>query len=324
MEHPEQPNEPKWHEFVEADIRGLNTGFYKAQPFTYLRQRLFAMTVLATSPEDVRNALGKGISIGELLIKSDGTGDAGDLSAVLESENRDSFVITESQELSHHVGETLTRMYLAHEGLPACPPWELAKVWRPGEFKRRLTKRFVIQERGASLEPVSQVFFGTRNVDHLKLDPTPPEGRSPDPGNVEDFLRHFARLLLDEGAAYNAVKHGLGVTAGHASVQLGDGSVLKRSGQSIAYLERAKDEQGRWQWQQTTWWVDADYSIGLAWIGCQLLEQLWSFAQARYVGTPVKGIKLLDKPKYSELESSRFKTGITPLGMSRSLFLPTD
>jgi len=126
---------------------------------------------------------------------------------------------------------------MAHEELPACPGWELAKVRTPRDYKTRLRKRFIDSASDTHSADVSSVFFGHADVEDIQYGKAPPEGTKPDPLNIEKFLRHFASHHLDNANAYNAAKHGLAVTAGNASMKLGDGSVLRQDGDAITFLE---------------------------------------------------------------------------------------
>lgn len=319
-QHPRTGEESQ--DFMRAEMQGINRWFYGARPFVYLRQRVLALMAMTGAPAHIEAALAEGITIGELVSREDES-DKDDKRDLTSDEARASFLTTESEVLAHHVGETLLRLYLAHEGVPACPAWEMAKVQRPGDFKRRVEKRFKKADAKQDLPRVAEVFFGAADVSTLKLEPIPPEGCGPDPQNVEYYLRHFAEHILEHANAYNAAKHGLAVKTTRMSMRLGDGSLLSRDGETISYLEKARNQTGDWQWQMTTTWIEADCSLAFSMIACNLIEQLWNMARNRYSDIPIQKFNSFDKPKYADILEQRMKrckTGIEPQGISRSLF----
>lgn len=311
-------------ELVEHDVQTVNASFYSAKPREYLQHRVTALLVLASRPQEVMQMASEGLSVGELKVKSEDPKGDDDSGSLLDDESRLMFIITEAEVIMHHVGETLLRLYMAHEELPACPGWELAKVRTPRDYKTRLRKRFIDSASDTHSADVSSVFFGHADVEDIQYGKAPPEGTKPDPLNIEKFLRHFASHHLDNANAYNAAKHGLAVTAGNASMKLGDGSVLRQDGDAITFLECVYKTGKQRQWQKTTTWVRSDVSLAFALIGCRLIEQLWAVARARYLGSPLEKIKLFDTPQYDALMDEVNKPGIHAMGMSLGLFLPTD
>ncbi|HSK48170.1 MAG TPA: hypothetical protein VLA05_09240 [Coriobacteriia bacterium] len=120
--------------------------------------------------------------------------------AAAKAKSAEHFVLAESEVLAHHVGETLLRLYLAHEHSPPCPALELARVRGPAKFRGAVSKRFLETkyEDYAFREPVSKVFQLVS--DPAALRPEPDRDMwwgSVD--NIEMFLRYFASQFLDSG-----------------------------------------------------------------------------------------------------------------------------
>lgn len=308
---------------AEQDVHRVNESFYSAKPHEFFQHRITALLVMSGRPEEIARLTSEGVSVGTLTMKSDDP-EGKEPDSIVNTDSRRMFTITEAEVLAHHVGETLLRLYLAHEGLPACPAWELAKVRSPSGFKTCVRKRFVGSELSSHLPAVSSVFFGSEDADGIKFIDPPSEGKKPDSLNAEKFLRHFAQHHLNNANLYNAAKHGLAVTAGNASMQFGDGSVLKQDGDAVTFLESVLNRDKKRQWQLTTAWVRSDVSLAVALLGCRFIEQLLAVARARYLGTPLESIKLLDSPQYDALMEEIHKPGIHAMGLSKGLFLPAD
>jgi hypothetical protein len=320
---PRKSGESRPRDLAEQDVRRVNESFYSAKPHEFFRHRITALMVMSSRPEEVARLASEGLSVGTLKVGSDGPpGD--DPDSIVNADSRRMFTITEAEVLAHHVGETLLRLYMAHEGLPVCPAWELAKIRTPRDFKTRVRKRFLDSPPESHLSAVSSVFFGFEDADGIEYVEPPPEGKKPDSMNVEKFLRHHANHHLNDANVYNAAKHGLAVTAGNASMQLGDGSVLKQDGDAVTFLETVLNRDKKRQWQLTTAWVRSDVSLAFALLGCRFIEQLWAVARARYIGSPLESIKLMDSPQYDELMEETYKPGIHAMGLSMGLFLPAD
>ena len=304
--------------FMESSAE-VNRSFYRAAPHTYLRQRVFSVMAFASRPTEMEKLAQEGFTIGGLAMRWEEDQDDEGLSQLLGERARASYLAIESEVLLHHVAETLTRLYRAHAELRPCPAWEMARRTSPGDFKRWLVTRFRKDDVEARLREVSSVFFGTANPAKLLPKLEADVGRHADPENIESFLRDFAEVLLRRANLYNAAKHGLGITSGFASMQLNDGSLLKREGEALAFLERAHRSTA---WQLTTTWVDPDFSLGLAHVGCSLVEQLWSVARARYLGESGIHLSFFDRPRHEEVVRSAYGAGAHVLGMSVPVALP--
>lgn len=283
------------HLLAPEQFGGLNTRYYAARPWAYFTLRLRALALMAGAPEKLVEIGREGVKVGRLNYKLDGDETAE------EKEDRERFVLAESAALVAHAGETLLRIYLAHEGRPECPWLEMARDRTPGEFKRRVGDRFPVEgetESDDDLGRVTEVFFGAARREALT--PTPPE---PDwiagAKNLEAFLRHFARDFLDPDL-YNTLKHGFAVLPGDSMMEFGEG-VLKAEGPAIEYLSRRRGKAGTPRWFATTRWMDPESNLAFTFLASRLIESLWAVARARYLGEPLPSIDLWLKPRYEEV-----------------------
>jgi hypothetical protein len=99
---------------------------------------------------------------------------------------------------------------------------------------------------------------------------------------VETYLRHFARQFLDDAAAYNTAKHGMGLTPSQVTAEL-TGTPVKAEGRAIIYV-RSTQIGGRARWANVIHWVKADQQIALMWAAHELMRTMWQVARHRYVG----------------------------------------
>jgi len=281
---------------------GMNRSFYGTRPWQYFRQRQRYLLLAAGAPEKLCEIGREGVKVGRLAFKLTDDPDGG----VEEEENRKNYLLAESEVLMHHVSETLLRVYLAHEGLPACPWLNMARVRSPGEFKQRVEKRFIRSDVDENRSALAEVFFGADQRE--KITPTPDaEVWEQGIANIESFLRHYARHFLDPDS-YNALKHGLAVRTGDYGMQLDDGDLIKVQGTALEFLSLRRDKHGHQRWNMTTRWIDVDRTMSFVYLATALIESIWNIARARYLGELPSSINAWGKPDYREV-ADRFKGG---------------
>jgi len=346
------------------NFRSLNATFYAAEPADYFNRRLHNLILVAGNREGLDQLLSEGVRFGSLTVggqppkaDSEATGtpdgeaasgqptsrrgrDADDGAAKREQEAARSaahFVSAEAELLAHHAGETLLRLYLAHEfaaggPAPSCPPLDLARLRSFTEFKERVRLRFGERSDAEDREhrnAVARVFHATDVRENLLPAPPPVDLWEKSLANIEGYLRAFAHQHLERAPLYNAAKHGLALTPTEMSVQMDDGSLLKAEGQVIQYLEVRDDRHDRPRWQQVTHWVKADRQMALVFRTCQLIEALWETARYRYLasrrGTGYN-LNLFAGASYSELlfSGEQPKSGIVVEDMRVELLYETS
>lgn len=286
---------PEDHRLDEAQFPRLNKTFYTSEPADYFERRLQLLAVQAGNWEAVQDILKAGVEIGALKMGAkDGPGDADPKRA------SQHYTATEAELLCHQAGETLLRLYFAHEFSgkyrPPCPRLDLARLRHGSDFTDRLERRFVrprmdnIQNRRA----IANVFHMTSKREVFSPGPTEEQWET-SLRLHELYLRHFARQYLEGSGLYNAAKHGLALTpqeqAGFEMRGLGS-----RHGPAIHYLTvRTSEGQPIPRWAEIIHWVDADQQMTLTFRAITQIRMLWSVARQRYV-TPTEtsiGVGLL-------------------------------
>lgn len=102
------------HLLAPEQFPELNQAFYATRPWEYFRQRERLLALTAGAPEKLLAVGREGVQVGRLHFQLDGDS-AGEMQ---DAEDRERFLLADSELLLHHVSETLLRLYLAHEGLP--------------------------------------------------------------------------------------------------------------------------------------------------------------------------------------------------------------
>jgi hypothetical protein len=105
--------------------------------------------------------------------------------------------------------------------------------------------------------------------------------------NLALFLREFAERWLAESATYNALKHGLAVVPGNASLLVADDDGRGHSmavGASIELLTAGRSVDGRRVWSATTRWIDISECLALVEVASHMISSLWQIARVRYAG----------------------------------------
>ena len=275
----------------------MNKDFYATKPWEYFNARNHLLMLAAGASDQLYEIAREGVSYRGLNYQEkpgEGKEDSAEAKEAWEK-----FVMAESEVLLHHASETLLRLYLAHEPLPACPWLEVARVRSPGDFKRMLEERFLGDlSQNERRQRVAKVFFGT--TDRTDVEPMPPEEDwNEGLDNIEAFLVYFARHFI-AADVYNALKHGLAVRPGEASTQIDDGKLIKAEGPSIEYLSLRRNAGDRTRWHRSFTWIRPDHSMGLVYLAARLIESLWGIARLRYVKEPAGEINLWTKPSYED------------------------
>jgi hypothetical protein len=145
------PRRPSPDDRLAPDnCRQLNRTFYAAKPADYFGQRLENLILTAGRSEDLdrlmtEGATYRGLNVaghveGGKTVRTDGR------SPEEKAKAAEHFVIAEAEVLSHHVGETLLRLYLAHEfpagQAPPCPWLEISRLRSFSQFKDIVRRRF--------------------------------------------------------------------------------------------------------------------------------------------------------------------------------------
>lgn len=308
---------------LSADnYRAVNRTFYAAAPADYFHRRLLNLVLVAGNRQGLDDLFSQGVTyrgfaVGKRADTSRSDADPAAQASQADSEEEavksaDHYVTSEAEVLAHHAGETLLRLYLAHEfrgsaKAPACPPLDLARLRSFSEAKARIARRFGEDSDPAdraNLDAVARVFHATEIRENLLPKPPPGEAWDESIELIEGYLRAFAHQHLSRAALYNAGKHGLALTPTDIGFQMDDGSLLKVEGPAIQYLEVRDDEAGRPRWEQVTHWVRPDRQIGLIYRTCEMIEALWQTARYRYLGPKETGgykFHLVSGPTYHDL-----------------------
>jgi hypothetical protein len=277
------------HLLAYENYARLNETFYAAEPADYFDQRLHNLILVAGNSAGLDRLLEEGVTFRSMTVGggpprvTDPADQANERDKAAKSAEH--FVIAEAEVLSQHAGETLLRLYLAHEARPLCPWLDVSRLRSPAAFKELVRRRFGVDSDPsdpAHLAAVARVFHLTD--DWASLSPVPPPqsewNRSVE--NIEGYLRHFARQFLNRAGLYHAAKHGLALRPTEMSMKLDDGSVLSADGPVMQYLQ-IRDDDGQPRWSEVTHWVRSDMQMALVFRACQLIETLWEVARIRYL-----------------------------------------
>lgn len=282
----------------------LNRQFYAARPWTYLRQRMRNVLVVAGARDELHRIFENGLKVGMLQTKITPDPDpevaARDRAALEDDQER--FVITETEVLLHHASETLLRLYLAHESIPPCPWLTLARTHGFAEFKRQVKRRFLGDlSQEERRERVIPIFHGTTEREKLRPSLSEEDWHA-SADNIESFLVHFAGVFLEAGT-YNAAKHGLAVNSGESALELSGIPELSKSGPAIDYLAKRKTDDGRTRWAIHTKWIDVERTVGFIYMATSLIEALWGIAAWRYTDKRPEKMPFFPRPRYEDLRS---------------------
>jgi hypothetical protein len=205
----------------------LNQAFYSAEPHSFLRARIAMLAVAAAKPEVIQQALSdgldyRGLQVGTIDADANEEVEVADEAEDHEREREEAFVISDAVSVLHHASETLLRFYLAHapgaDGKVSPCPWiEMAQELSHAQFKKRLVERFDgLPVDDARFRELAVVFYvGRPDQDHPQSEQIKKSVES-----IEQWLTHFAGVFVHDAHLFNALKHGLAVRAGSASMEL--------------------------------------------------------------------------------------------------------
>lgn len=269
-DHPGQP---------DVHIQRFNESFYRSDPADYLLTRFQLLMLAGSRQSELARLLAKGVEFGGMTIGP--TESATDDEMLPVDDCLDPFLTIESQQLLHHASETVLRLFIVH-GTQAAVPWvEMSSQRSPKEFKEQICLEFV--ENSPSPDLIGYVCLGNSRC--------PPEKVSSDWDGAIDgitaFLRTFAVHILEEANLYNAIKHGLGVTAGDAVATIG-GQQLG-FGTSVEYPESDTWNEGSRPWSLTTRWIDLTQSLGLTTVAIEMIGSIWKLGRYRHLGGTAAG-----------------------------------
>ena len=286
------------HLLAAENDPALNETFYSARPYRYFIQRLESLMLVAGRPTELETLIAEGVTIGKLKAGGHPREERTEDEEAEAAQDRERYVISETEVLVHHAAETLLRLYLAHEPLPPCPWLTMAEERSFAAFKQRVRKLSEDLSQGRRRQELARAFFG--HHDRYALAPTPPE----DPWNmgiknVATWLGWYADHFLDANV-YNAAKHGFAVQPGEAAFQLGDDELISRSGPAIEYLETTTDDEGRVRWQRTTQWVDVERFMAYVFMAARLMKALMEVGRARYGKGTLPVLDLFVEPAFEK------------------------
>ncbi|HYH54570.1 MAG TPA: hypothetical protein VD761_10620 [Solirubrobacterales bacterium] len=267
---------------AEANVHQLNLDFYRLEPASYFFFRLRNLLLSAGRGLELEQLMGKGVDVGTFHVSAP----EGQELHALDEEQREAqhaFVTLETEVLLHHVGETLIRLYMAHEHSPACPWIAMSRERSPRRFKAKTKNLLERLDSPSGRDQMAAVFFNT--TDRLAFgDKAPDEkvwGELLD--STKAWLSWFGTYILD-GDVYNAAKHGLGVHPQRLSlsVEIDGKPFIGGSGPCLEYLQSSRTDDGDRQWRKTTKWVQWDRHFGCIFVAAQLIHRLWTVAQVQY------------------------------------------
>ena len=259
--------------------REANRSYYGAEPADYFEHRWLNLALTAGEPKGREELLEAGVSFDELRFSRDPDDNADEAKW---KRGIDHFVISEVEQLSQHVGETLLRLYLTHREFPPCPPVELAKNQDPGSFKRAVRARFQDSRptRANIRREVAGVFYGSpTRKPYARV--VPAEAWTEALDALDEYLTYFARRFLQDAGLYNAAKHGLALTTGETKMELRN-TPIKAAGPSIRYLRTVPGDDGVERLAITTHWVRIGREMSITWVGKEMIRSIWQAARFRY------------------------------------------
>lgn len=210
---------------------------------------------------------------------------------------RESFLVVESASILHHVSETLVRAYLAHSANSDCPWLDQSELRAGKAFKERVSKLVKSLVRGDQDDRIRLVFFGSSD-----LAKTPISVENPDEvvERLADYLGFAADELLSQANAYNAVKHGMVVSAGTSSLSISGIPELSGDGPGIAALERrVNGDIASVMIAQR--WVNFEFNHAMSYVLTKMIHHIWSVGRCvTFGGTP--NLKDLYQPPVPSLE----------------------
>ncbi|MGO4257073.1 hypothetical protein [Marmoricola sp. RAF53] len=260
-------------------IARMNEFYYSQPPMDVLQDRLILLALRATKAEQL-GELTTDLEWGELRLQQRRPGDSPrDLAE--EERAKTAYIMTESQNLFHHAGETLVRLFLAHRHGYQCPWLEAASFQRPGAFRDELDALARPVWTQDQIDDVAFVFFGGSR-------PDPDEKWLEARDQAVRFLRMVAQRLHADKNLYNATKHGLTAIGTEVSMTLaaeGSEPILGADGTSVIFIERgAYGTKDADKWFETTQWINPHQVVFFTQLVIDQIAALWQVARMHHLG----------------------------------------
>lgn len=266
---------------VRAVLASLNEAFYSIDPGSPLRARLAA--ILAPPPDEAAPAPRMRQQVFDRL-------PAWDVNDERDSGAPDSAEIIETFALAHQAGEVLLRHLLSQYDADqqSTSAWLALAAQDHREFRRRCKGLLTISEQDLAavlawtFVPLSGEQRAAAGEGALQATST----------FLCAWIRHFADYYLRTSNAYNAVKHGMCVRAGGATIEFvtkptDPAEQVQRIrlmlGATLETLE-SRGTKKRRRWVRVTRGVDPAGLVASAVIAVTLLDWLWAVAVARHQG----------------------------------------
>ncbi len=237
-------------------VNELNQQFYDLDPSLYLTVRMTHLALIATHDDEHAARLARGVEKDKLKLT---------LAGITESSPErptpsQQFAAVEAEILLSHAAETVLRYVYAHAEPSSCPWQRMAALTSAGKFKAWV-------ENGLLEAPDEQL----DNVLVERLFVLDENGRRC-VRVLRRYIREFARLFLDANA-YNAGKHGLGLSGGDAAidVQIANSTAINGRGMALSYLSFEGSGDAR-TWTHHTHLRSLEVCIGLVYAATRLLD----------------------------------------------------
>lgn len=259
----------------------LNATFYSSGgPHEYVRARLQAIIFTLTDSEEADKILERGLSVGPLQ---------GQASMRLSEEARTRYAQMESNVLLHHAGESLLRLWLAHNDSSPCPWLTVASLTSARDFKIEAAKYANADTSHMTADDIASVFLGGRTPEEAGLTISQ-ESWEDSVDGFRELLRVVADQITGQANLYNAAKHGLvGVPADHGDMNLGH-DLRIAGGIGITYLQKKPDDpsnhNGPRSWWATTSFPSLATDLFLIELIVRAIHSLWNVARRKFAGFP--------------------------------------
>lgn len=283
-------------------LRLLNEEFYELSPAGYFRDRLHLLALRAVKPDGLAELMGTTLTWGGIRFVGDDVEDAQAAKEQTLASSR--FVAIESQVLFHHAVEAVLRIFLGHEGLPACPWMEMAALRHFNKFRAKVDELAAPSWPAQRIEATELLIFGER------LGPGAAQELIDARDSTIRIIQLLARRLNADSNLYNSAKHGLTVLGGQASIHFSLTApspelleavqaqetvaapevLLGSSGHTATFLETEIDEATKERvWYRTKRWVRPEQTAALTEMALSTLDSIWNIARWRYIGADHPG-----------------------------------
>jgi hypothetical protein len=262
----------------------LNADFYEKAPWQYFEQRMAHLMLVASDHERYRAAFSDPLTLGPLRFDIK----APETDAYPTPEQ--SFAAIEAEVLLHHVAETLLRFVHAHEDPNEPCPWlRMSGLTSARRFKIWVETTIVEAPRD-ELGDLCGLVFACR------------PGCTADLDAYMDYTHLLAEHFLDAGA-YNAAKHGMGLTGGseRRQIEIDGVEVFRRDGAVIDWLAAwpLHDPERPAKWTRASRLFSPEATIAVISLATKLMKSIWIRGRARHLDEPWDD--LFSPPAPSEL-----------------------